>query len=62
MGLTETFAGFIKNNLAYGYEFEGTRYDCGSKIGFLKANVAFGLKHPETGKELANYIKTIKKN
>ncbi|MEK7627026.1 MAG: UTP--glucose-1-phosphate uridylyltransferase GalU [Patescibacteria group bacterium] len=62
VGLTETFAGFIKNNLAYGYEFEGTRYDCGSKIGFLKANVAFGLKHPETGKELANYIKTIKKN
>ena len=62
VGLTETFAGFIKNNMAYGYEFEGTRYDCGSKIGFLKANVAFGLKHPEIGKEFASYIKSMRKN
>lgn len=62
VGLTQTFGNFIKNNLAYGYEFEGTRYDCGSKIGFLEANVAFGLRHPETKKEFADYIETIKKN
>ena len=27
----------------YGFRFQGTRYDCGSKAGFLQATVAFGL-------------------
>ena len=35
------------------YEFEGMRYDCGTKLGYLQANVQFGLKHPEVGAEFA---------
>ncbi len=40
-------------------EFEGKRYDIGSKFGFLQANIDLGLKHPETGDALREYIKEI---
>lgn len=42
-------------------EFEGTRYDMGSKFGFLQANIDMGLRHPETGDALREYIKAIAK-
>ena len=37
------------------YEFEGTRYDMGSKLGFLTANVTQGVLHPECGEEFAAF-------
>ena len=40
-------------------DFEGTRYDLGSKFGFLKANVDRALKHPEVSEEFKNYIKEL---
>ena len=40
-----------------GYEFDGKRFDCGSKIGYLKANVEFGLADGELGPALAEYLK-----
>jgi UTP--glucose-1-phosphate uridylyltransferase len=39
------------------YEFEGTRYDCGSKFGYLLANVEYGLLHPEINSAFADYLK-----
>jgi len=41
----------------FAYEFEGTRYDCGSKMGYLQANLQFALKHPEVGAEFKRYLK-----
>ncbi len=35
-------------------------YDTGSKFGYLKANIEFGLKHPETKKQLKEYLKRKK--
>jgi len=49
---------FIQENNVYGYEIEGTWYDCGSKSGFLRANVELALKRPD----LADAIKSILKN
>ena len=43
----------------YGCEFEGKRYDCGSKLEFLKAQVEFGLKHKEIKKEFRKYIREL---
>ena len=40
-------------------EYEGTRYDLGSKLGFLKANIVKGLSHPETSEGLREFIKEI---
>ena len=41
-------------------EFEGDRYDLGSKSGFLKANIVKGLEHPETAEEIREFIKSLK--
>ena len=43
----------------YAYEFKGTRFDAGDKLGYLKAVIAFGSRHPELGSEFRKYIKKI---
>lgn len=58
--LTDAIADLLKDEQVYAYEFEGTRYDCGSKLGYLQANVELGMKHPEIGVEFTQYIKTLK--
>ncbi len=40
------------------YKYQGTRYDCGSKLGYLKATVEFALRHPEVGAEFEAYLRT----
>ena len=42
-------------------DFEGKRYDMGSKMGFLTANVEQALKSPEFGAEFRNYLKDLAK-
>ena len=32
-------------------DFDGERFDFGSKLGFLKANVTEAVNHPEVGEE-----------
>jgi len=43
----------------YGYEFEGTRYDTGNKLGFLKASVEMALKRPDLGADFRAYLKSL---
>jgi UTP--glucose-1-phosphate uridylyltransferase len=57
--LTDGIAALMKTEPVLAYSYEGTRYDCGSKLGYLKATLAMGLKHPETGKEFADYLKSL---
>ena len=38
-----------------GFEFEGDRFDCGSKVGYLKANIALGLANEELSEGLKIY-------
>ena len=40
-------------------EFEGDRYDMGSKVGFLKANVVKGLENPETKEEFREFLREL---
>lgn len=40
----------------FGFEFDGRRYDCGSKAGYLQATVAFALANPELRDEFASYL------
>lgn len=54
--LTDAIAELLKEEDAYSLQFEGTRYDCGSKLGYLQANVEYGLKHPELNKEFSEYL------
>lgn len=57
--LTDALLAVAKKRAVYGYQFEGKRYDCGSKIGFLKATIDSGLQHKETSSELKKYIKGL---
>lgn len=43
--LTDGIASLLKSKPVYGFEYQGTRYDCGSKAGFFKASVEFGRKY-----------------
>ncbi|MGE0736366.1 MAG: UTP--glucose-1-phosphate uridylyltransferase GalU [Alphaproteobacteria bacterium] len=45
--LTDAMAKLIGTQPFHGYRFDGTRYDCGDKVGFLTANLAFALRRPE---------------
>ena len=40
-------------------QYEGKRYDCGSKEGFLQATVELALKHPEVGEGFKAYLKEL---
>ncbi|MDN5864257.1 MAG: UTP--glucose-1-phosphate uridylyltransferase GalU [Gammaproteobacteria bacterium] len=54
--LTDAIAAALQEEPVYGYEFDGIRYDCGSKLGYLKATVSFGLQHPELAKPFARWL------
>ncbi len=56
--LTDAIAALLKEETILAYEFEGTRYDCGSKLGYLKATMEYALKHPEVGGEFREYLLT----
>jgi UTP--glucose-1-phosphate uridylyltransferase len=58
--LANAFENYLKKGgKLYAHEFEGVRYDCGSKLGLLEATVAFGLSHPETAKGFKAYLKSF---
>lgn len=41
--LTDGMNKLAESQTFYGYRFEGSTFDCGSKTGFIEANVAFAL-------------------
>lgn len=57
--LTDALQALAKKRPMYAYEFEGTRYDAGDKMGYLKAIIAFALRHPELGKDFRAHIKEV---
>jgi len=46
----------------YAYEFSGTRYDVGDKLGFLKATVEFALDREDLKDEFWEYLKQVMMN
>lgn len=57
--LTDAIADLMKEEQVLAYEFEGTRYDCGSKLGFLIANVEHGLLHEDLKDGFKAYLKDL---
>ncbi|NYT64281.1 UTP--glucose-1-phosphate uridylyltransferase GalU [Alcaligenaceae bacterium] len=43
--LTDGIASLLKSRAVFGLEYEGTRYDCGSKAGFFQATLELGRKY-----------------
>jgi UTP--glucose-1-phosphate uridylyltransferase len=59
--LTDAIAELLVDEQVLAYEFEGKRYDCGSKLGFLIATVEHGLLHKELKDDFLAYLKELTK-
>ncbi|HKJ15364.1 MAG: UTP--glucose-1-phosphate uridylyltransferase GalU [Desulfobulbaceae bacterium] len=60
--LTDALLKLSRERVMYAYEFEGTRFDAGDKLGYLKAIIAFGLRHSELGEAFRKHIKEVSEN
>jgi UTP--glucose-1-phosphate uridylyltransferase len=57
--LTDGLQLLRKQQKIYAYEFEGKRYDAGSKLGYLKATVDYALARPDLAPEFGEYLSQI---
>ena len=57
--LTDALLVLSKTRRLLGYEFEGTRYDLGDRLGFLTAQIGFGLKRPDLADKLRSYLRSV---
>jgi UTP--glucose-1-phosphate uridylyltransferase len=60
--LTDAISSLITKEEVYAYEFNGKRFDCGSKLGFLKATIQYGLSHNELSEEFKKYLESLDLN
>jgi UTP--glucose-1-phosphate uridylyltransferase len=58
--LTDAIAMLLRDEPVLSFEFEGKRYDCGSKLGYLMATVEQGLKHDELRESFKAYLSGLK--
>ena len=58
--LTDAIEALMAEQPVHAYEFEGTRYDAGDKLGFLKATVEFALRRHDLGDPFREYLKGLK--
>ena len=54
--LTDAIVSLMKKEKVHGYQFKGTRYDIGDKVGYLKAILDFALERESLRKPLMDYI------
>lgn len=58
--LTDGIAALLGEQRALAYEFQGTRHDCGSKLGYLQANVLFAMRHPDIGGDFSVFLDSLR--
>ena len=57
--LTDGIARLLGEDTVHAHRFEGTRYDCGSKLGYLQATVDYALAHPELGAGFRAHLRRV---
>ena len=55
--LTDGMAKLIGHQPFHGLRYEGTRFDCGNKLGYLEAQIAFALKRPDLADAVREFLK-----
>ena len=60
--LTDSLSFQIGKAPFFGYNFNGIRYDCGTKLGFTKANTKYALNDKVIGKEYKKWITSLVKS
>jgi UTP--glucose-1-phosphate uridylyltransferase len=56
--LTDALLRLTREQPVFGYQFEGTRHDAGTRLGWLKANVAMALES-DVADEFRGYIREL---
>jgi UTP--glucose-1-phosphate uridylyltransferase len=56
--LTDAIARLLAEERVVAYQFDGRRYDCGSKLGYLEATVELAEKHPEVGAAFRRFLES----
>ena len=54
--LTDAMCTLARREGMTAVDFEGERFDFGSKLGFLMANVKTGIEHPEVGEDFKKFL------
>ena len=54
--LTDAMARTIPKIPFHGFRFEGTRFDCGNRLGYLEANIAFAMARDDMTDRVAQII------
>lgn len=57
--LTDAIERLMEHEAVYAFQYQGKRYDCGSKEGFLQATVELALQHPQVRDDFRAYLKTL---
>lgn len=57
--LTDAIAELNKHEAVYAYDFEGTRYDVGEKMGFIQTNIEFALQREDLRRDLLDYLSAV---
>ncbi|HEX6834539.1 MAG TPA: sugar phosphate nucleotidyltransferase, partial [Rudaea sp.] len=55
--LTDGIEALLNEQNIYAYRFEGTRFDCGSKLGLVKATLHFALQDPTLAAATREFVK-----
>ena len=54
--LTDAIETLLAEKSVYAYRFEGTRFDCGNKLGLVKATLHMALEDPALAKATREYL------
>ncbi len=57
--LTDAIQRLNEIQRVFAYDFEGTRYDVGEKLGFIKTTIEMALQHKELKEQLLKYMNDI---
>jgi UTP--glucose-1-phosphate uridylyltransferase len=57
--ITDAMAKLLQTQSIFGFRYEGTRFDCGTKVGFQMANLSFAMDRPDMRQRLMPFIKNL---
>ena len=57
--ITDAMAKLLNSQQIYGFRYEGTRFDCGTKVGFQMANLSFAMDRPDMRERLLPFINKL---
>jgi UTP--glucose-1-phosphate uridylyltransferase len=57
--LTDAIEMLLSEQSVLAYRFEGTRFDCGNKLGLVKATIAMALEDPQLAQATREFMTTL---